>query len=232
MNIRLCLTTMNRPAELVKAVGAALASDIPVRVTVIDNSTEHYAGNVLPYDTRLDIITLPHNAGLGAAINLAFALYDDYLIVGNDDIEVQPHTLRALVEAAEYQPEYSLFFGNCEADPDLSGGFSLFLLRKQAFLEVGGFDPAIWPIYYDDIDILRRLALLGHAPVTVRGAAYSHLKNATINAFDWKRRELHDRQFARNEAYYRAKWGGLKFEETFSQPFNGGRPRVPPLIKE
>jgi len=226
MNVQLVITTMNRPAELVKAVEAALLSDLPLAgITVIDNSPDNYAQGLVG-DTAF-VITLPHAAGLGPCLNLAFALYDDYLICQNDDVVVHTSTLRALVDAADGQPENSLFYGN----HDDESMFSLFLLRKQAFLEVGGFDPSIWPIYYDDIDFLRRFTLLGYSPVTVASAVYGHVKNATINAFDAPRRELHDRQFARNEEYYRLKWGGLKFKETFVTPFNGERPVVSPLIK-
>lgn len=231
MDVRLCITTMNRPAELVKAVEAAFGSDIELAdVVVIDNSTEHYAAQVLQprEDDRLSIITLPHNAGLGPALNLAFALYDDYLICQNDDVAVHPHAIRELVEHAEQFPSYKLLYGN----HDDESMFSLFLLRKQAYLEVGGWDPAIWPIYYDDIDVLYKLRLLGYEPVTIHAATYDHVKNGTIKAFDAARKELHDRQFARNEALYQLKWGGLKFNERFTLPFNGGRAVVPPLIKE
>ncbi len=227
MSVQLVITTLNRPAELTKAVEAAFRSDIELAgITIIDNSSEHYASDLYGDLKAVDVITLPHAAGLGPCLNLAFALYNDHLICQNDDVAVQAHTLRALVEAAESQPGSALFYAN----HDDESMFSLFLLRKQAFLEVGGFDPAIVPLFYEDIDILYRLALLGYAPTTVREATYEHVKNGTIKAFDLQRKELHDRQFARNEAYYRTKWGGLKFEEKFKVPFNGERPVVPSLV--
>jgi GT2 family glycosyltransferase len=226
METRLLITTYNRPDELVRAVDAAWASDQPLaEVVVIDNSPEHYAHTLLL--GKATVITLPHAAGLGPCLNLAFALYDDYLICSNDDLTVRPQALRALVEAAERQPADALFYGSHNGE-DM---WSLFLLRKQAFLETGGFDPAIWPLYYDDIDMLYRLKLLGYTPVTVREAVYDHVHNGTIKVFDAKRKDLHDRQFYRNEAFYKTKWGGLKFEERFTQPFDGKRPTVPPLIK-
>jgi GT2 family glycosyltransferase len=226
MNLRYCITTMNRPVELQQAVDAALQSDIPLDgVVVIDNSSEHYAQQLV--GDRATIITLPHNAGLGPALNLCFALYSDFIVCANDDLMVLPHSVRRLVEEATAHPETALFYGAHDGE----SMFSLFLLRKQAFLEVGGFDPAIWPVYYDDLDLLYRLKLVGYTPVTVQDATYSHVKNGTIKALDPARRALHDRQFARNEAYYRAKWGGLKFEETFTVPFGGQRPSVPPFVE-
>jgi GT2 family glycosyltransferase len=226
MAVTFCIVTYNRPDKLPSAVDAALMSDIGVSVTVIDNSLDHYAQGLV--DDRATVITLPHNAGLGPALNLAYSLYDDYLVVGNDDLAVHPHTVRELVEHAEQFPSYKLLFG----DHDDDGWFSLYLLRKQTFLELGGYDPAIVPVYYDDLDLLYRLRLLGYEPVTVHAATYDHVKNGHLKVLDPVQRELHERQFRRNEEYYKGKWGGHKFEERYTKPFNGGRPVVPPLIKE
>jgi GT2 family glycosyltransferase len=225
--VRLCITTYNRPAELVTCVDAGLRSDIELAgITVVDNSPAHYAQGLV--GDRATVVTLPENIGFGPSINLFYAMYDDYIVYANDDVVVHPHSVRELVEHAERFPSYKLLYGNHDGE----GMWSLFLLRKQAFLEAGPFDPAIWPLYYEDIDMLYRLRLLGYEPVTVHAATYGHIKNGTIKAFDVKRRILHERQFSRNEAYYRDKWGGLKFAETFTLPFNGGRPKVPPLITE
>lgn len=230
MNVHLCITTYNRPAELKQCVEAALRSDTELTsITVLDNSTEHYAAEVLGDDAYLDVsvITVPRNIGWGAALNVFFALYDDYIVCCNDDLAVHSHTIRELVDSAQDFPDDALFYGAHDGE----SMWSLFLLRKQAYLEMGPFDPAIWPFYYDDIDALYRLKLLGYSPVTVYPATYDHVKNGTLKAFDPERKALHERQFSRNEAYYRAKWGGLKFQETYTRPFNGERPQVPPLIK-
>lgn len=230
MDIRFCITTYNRPQELVACVRSALASDIGLTgITVIDNSQAHYAMPMLRDDyPQVTVVTLPASAGFGPSINLLYAMYDDYIVYANDDVVVHPQSVRELVEHAERFPSYKLLYGNHDGE----GMFSFFLLKKQAFLEVGGFDPAIWPLYYEDIDFLYRFRLLGYEPVTVHAATYGHIKNATIKAFDVRRRDLHERQFHRNEAYYGAKWGGLKFEERFTMPFDGLKPFVPPLIRE
>lgn len=227
MEINFCITTFNRPDQLEHAVEAALASDLrPTTVTVIDNSPGHYARPLVGH--LATVIELPRNIGWGQSINLAFALYDDYVICCNDDLAVHRHTVGELVGSAEDLPNAALFYGNHNGE----SMWALFLLRKRAFLEAGPLDPAIWPFYYDDIDILYRLRLLGYAPTTVYPATYDHIHNGVLKALNADQRALHERRFRRNEQYYVAKWGGLKFEETYTTPFNGGRPSVPPFVKE
>jgi GT2 family glycosyltransferase len=212
MSVRLCLTTMNRPELLVRAVDAALKSDIPLDITVIDNSPEHYAEALV--GDRATVLTMPVNIGLPRAVNLFFALYSDYIIISNDDIAVDPHTIRAMVEAAEARPDDALFF-------EVEAHFSFFLLKKWAFLAAGPVDTAFWPLYYDDCCLAYRLKLLGLLPVVVTAATLHHEQSATLKAYDEAGRLQHDENFLRNQAYYVKKWGGLPGHETFTLPFDG-----------
>ncbi len=232
-DINLVITTYNRPRELVQCVGAALQSDVGLSITVVDNSPQHYAEEMLYRGRFADyksirIVTLPRAIGWGPSINLAYALYDDYTICCNDDVAVHPHTIRCITQAADDYRAGALFYGAHDGD----SMWSLFLLRKQAFLEMGPLDPAFYPLHYEDIDAIRRLHLLGYEPTTVYTATYDHVKNGTIKAFSADEKELFDRQFDRNERYFHDKWGGYKFQERHTAPFNGERPRVPTLIKE
>ncbi|MBK7366744.1 MAG: glycosyltransferase [Candidatus Eisenbacteria bacterium] len=223
MKVHYCLPTYNQPHMLRRAVEAALASDIPLAsVTVVDLSREHYAAGLLEGLEGVTVITMPHNIGLGPTWNLFYALYDDYIVIGNDDVIVEPGTLRIMAEAAERSTE-ALFFG-------FKDQFSFFLLKKQAYLEAGPFDPVFWPIYWEDVCMGYRLRLLGYTPVDVKEARFEHEHSQSMKALDPVATELFWNRFKRNQAYYEEKWGGPRGEETFAVPFGGVRVSVPAKI--
>ena len=223
MNVHYCLPTYNQPQLLRRAVEAALRSDIELAgITVIDLSPEHYAGTVLAGLEHVTVLTMPSNIGLGASWNLFFALHDDHIVLGNDDVIVEPGTLRAMVTAAQESPE-ALFFG-------FKDQFSFFLLKKAAYLQAGPFDPAFWPIYWEDVCMEYRLKLLGYRTVVVEAARFEHEHSRSMKALDPAATESFWRRFQRNQAYYEDKWGGARYEETHALPFGGARPRVPPFV--
>jgi GT2 family glycosyltransferase len=55
------------------------------------------------------------------------------------------------------------------------------LLRKQAFLELGGFDPLFAPFYMEDVDLCWRAWRAGLRVVHVPDAVVEHLGQATIH---------------------------------------------------
>lgn len=223
MKLRYCLPTYNQPHMLRRAVEAALQSDVVLDgVTVVDLSPEHYAAEVLNGLEDVTVLTMPTNIGLGACWNLFYALYDDYFVIGNDDVIVEPQTIRELVLAAAQSPE-ALFFGYKDQ-------FSFFLLKKPAYLQAGPFDPAFWPIYWEDVCMSHRLQLLGYTPVTVDAARFEHEHSRSLNALeDPAAKATFWNRFKRNQAYYEDKWGGTRGQETHRLPFNGEPARVPPF---
>jgi GT2 family glycosyltransferase len=223
VSVRYCLPTFNQPRMLRRAVEAALQSDIELAgVTVIDLSPEHYAQEVLDGLDNVTIGTMPENIGLAATWNLLFALYHDYIVIGNDDVIVEPGTLREMVTAAANSPE-ALFFGYKDE-------FSFFLLKKAAFLQAGPFDPAFWPIYWEDVCMGYRLRLLGYTPVVVPTARFEHEHSRSLNSLEGAATERFWNRFKRNQAYYEDKWGGTRSAETYRIPFNGEPARVPPFV--
>ena len=224
MKIRYCLPTYNQPQLLRRSVEAALASSVRLDgVTVVDLSREHYAAKVLEGLGNVTVITMPENIGLGATWNLFYAMYDDWFVIGNDDVIVEPDTFREMIRAAMASKE-ALFFGYKDY-------FSFFLLKKQAYLEAGPFDPAFWPIYWEDVCMGYRLKLLGYTPVVVESARFEHEHSRSMNAIpDGPAKDRFWARFRRNQAYYEAKWGGARDQETFTRPFDGARAVVPPFV--
>lgn len=126
-----------------------------------------------------------------------------YALIVNPDCEVQPGCVASLLAAAERYPEAALLAPRIvepsgrlflqmrsllspphlnharagavpEGDvclPFLSG--ACLLVRRELFLQIGGFDPEIF-LFYEDDDLCRRLRDAGHSLVHVHEAVALH----------------------------------------------------------
>ena len=80
------------------------------------------------------------------------------------------------------------------------------LLRRSAFVDVGGFDPLFAPAYFEDVDLSLRLWSRGLATVCQPASEVTH---AAGRSTDRRRRsEL----LARNRAHFAGRWAGLLAE--------------------
>ncbi|CAH1669891.1 MULTISPECIES: glycosyltransferase family 2 protein [unclassified Chelatococcus] len=126
-----------------------------------------------------------------------------FVLIINPDVILDEGAVAALLDAAERYPDAGLlapvlvepdgrhFFqprsllapylhnpagterlpeGDCCA-PFLSG--AIFLMRRDLFLGLGGFDPRIF-LFYEDDDLCRRVADAGHSLIHVAGATARH----------------------------------------------------------
>jgi N-acetylglucosaminyl-diphospho-decaprenol L-rhamnosyltransferase len=182
---------------------ALAAQDVPV--LVVDNDSqdgsaevaEQHGADVLRMG-RNEGYGRANNAGVRAASS-------EFVLICNPDAVPDPGAVAALRMAAERYPDAGLlapriiepdgrfFFqprsllapylpnpggrlalpeGDCCA-PFLSG--ACFLIRRELFLELGGFDCEIF-LFYEDDDLCRRLADRGHALVHVHEAIVRHAR--------------------------------------------------------
>lgn len=194
---------------------------VPDQIIIIDNSSDG-AGTL--YLTPLthkfsNVFILPqmHNMGVAASWNIAMTTINtDYMIIANDDIEVEPYTIERLVEAAIKTPNEVFFSG----DGSMANAFSLFLLTQRGYKAVGPFDEVFYPAYFEDGDYARRMMLKGYVINKVAGATYSHVGSSTIRRYTQTEMQAHHESFRGNQAYYIRKWGGLPQQEEFTTIFN------------
>ncbi|KIO50543.1 glycosyl transferase [Nitrosospira sp. NpAV] len=131
----------------------------------------------LPYE-HIHVHHAPKNQGFGASVNEAVNRCGaSAVLVLNSDIEVSEDFLPPLYAALAADPQLAVIIpaGNDYARHDLDcylrqpGGYisthrlqgHAFLVRRDIFMEIGGFDPAFGRGYYEDIDLGRRLDLGG-----------------------------------------------------------------------
>lgn len=97
---------------------------------------------------------------------------------------------------------------------------NLCLYKRSAFEKLGYVDVNFWPGgYFSDNDYARRGVNLGVKGCGLPESAYFHFWSRTIH--QGEHTTTHER-FARNEAFYKRKWGGPFAAETFHTPFNMG----------
>jgi GT2 family glycosyltransferase len=80
------------------------------------------------------------------------------------------------------------------------------LMRRDAFLALGGFDPIFDPAYFEDADLAVRLRAIGLFTYYCGATAVRHLESVTSNRI-WTR-EVRDRHIAANHGRLVARWGG------------------------
>jgi GT2 family glycosyltransferase len=122
---------------------------------------------------RLHVVHATENTGFGDAVNHGVArTATPFLLVLNSDVEARDDFLSPLVEAMQKDDRLAAVTpgGNTYRRYDLSRytrrsgcvvthnlSAYAFLLRRRAFVEVGGFDVGFGLGFYEDLDLSRRL---------------------------------------------------------------------------
>ncbi len=221
-------------AQVLPACLSALAGE-GIEAIVVDNASgdasveiaERHGARVLR-NARNEGYGRANNRGARAAAT-------PFILIVNPDLEVQPGAVAALLAAAEAYPDAAAFAPRLvepsgrvflqprsllspdhlnqavrltlpEGDaclPFLSG--ACLLLRREVFLGLGGFDPAIF-LFYEDDDLCRRLREAGHALVHVEGAAARHGRGKS-SAPSPQRRFTARWHLAWSEHHVARKWG-------------------------
>ncbi len=215
--VTLCTPTLNRYDLVHKLIlSAEQGSLVPDRYCVVDNGGELKLELPQPIMDKVHLYRPESNIGVAASWNYFLRTYPDYVIISNDDIEVGPNTIAAMVDAAEAEPE-SLFF--CIDSAGINA-WSFFLERTKSLEIIGPYDENFWPAYFEDNDRYRRYVLAGYEVQKAQNAEFYHFGSATLAAYTAEQREKHHEYFRRNREYYISKWGGEPGNESYRTAFN------------
>lgn len=161
-----------------------------------------------------------------------------YVLIINDDIVLAPHTIDHMVDvmeengelaalsATDYRntesPEAVRTMGEFHVERDLidAPDFACFMVRVEAFMEIGPFDPNFKKAYFEDDDYVRRIVVNEKWDIRrSQRAMFYHYGSRTQNANGKK--EVSNEEFRENRAYYVSKWGGMPGKENYQIPFAG-----------
>lgn len=220
--INYCIPTYRSFEHCKNGILAAMQSSLrPNRYIVIDNSGDGsgalYLQPLIQQYENIIIWPQTYNLGVAASFNTFMSELEDDIIIANDDVFVHTHTIQAIIEAAHNNARDIFFAGSGHS----GNAFSLFLLKKKGFCEIGPFDKRFYPGYYEDNDYAYRMRLKGYSIITVEAATYDHIGSSTIKTYDQQMMQQHHYDFNKNSQYYRSKWGGMPGEERYTEEFNG-----------
>ena len=196
------LVTYNSAA----VIGAALAS-LPAGTPaiVVDNASSDGSADIAE-EAGAKILRLGANAGYGVANNAGIeAASTPYVLLLNPDARLRPGCLEILLNAAEERPDAALLVptilkadgsafakwstpicapvfrpqpaGDGLRDIAFASG-AVVLARRDRFLAIGGFDPAIF-LYFEDDDLSRRVLDGGWRILHVPAAMADHTGNTS-----------------------------------------------------
>jgi len=219
--------------ELTKrAVASVLAQDIPTILRVVDNAsndeTVEFLDTQLP---RVTVQTFRPQLGVSAAWN--YALMDvfrtwDHCLVINNDVELLPETFRVLLEdggpfvtAVSVDNKQQLEWDGISRrrnHPD----FSCFLIRREVWQKVGGFDESM-VLYASDADYHLRMHQAGIEAYTI-GVPFFHYASGTLKNATFVERRRIEIQADKDRDTFESKWGCRVGSDNYYRLFGNEAP--------
>jgi glycosyltransferase involved in cell wall biosynthesis len=181
------------------------ASDDVEIIVVDDASTDGTAGIAESMGAR--VFRTDRNSGPSRARNLgARQARGEYLLFVDSDVVVRPDAVSRVREFLDGKPSVAAVFGSYDAEPHAHGWLTQYrnllhhyvhqqgrreastfwsgcgAIRRDVFLEVGGFDDVAFPRSIEDIELGYRLREAGHAIELDRDLQGKHLKRWTLRS--------------------------------------------------
>ncbi len=206
MSFGIGIPTINRVDLLKPSMDKYMLDFKNTDIHIIDNGQQ----GIISLTDSITIHREDKNLGVAASWNklckIIFEKHDWALLI-NDDVYLGYG--EDVVNDAIYKSEVGIV--------QSAHNFSVLLISKKLFEEIGEFDEGFYPAYYEDSDYLYRLKLKGLRqeidytldPVDVK-----------VSQTYEKDPELVNKAMADNRQRYIDKWGGSPMLETFKSPFN------------
>lgn len=209
----ICIPTLNNFDGLNKMIeGIEQGSMTPERYLIVDNSN----GNYIASNPKVEVHTFGRNLGVAASWNWMIDHTSDLRLICNDDLVFHTDTLEIAYNFIVNDKESYMWCSQLLAE----NAFSFFGISKKCIQDIGYFDDAFYPAYYEDCDYARRLLLKGKEITKIPGLLCDHAHSMTKKNFNYEQLQSHHDTFAKNQAYFISKWGGMPTQETYTTPFN------------
>lgn len=188
-------------------------------IVIIDNGSTDSSLEPVQTHPGIHIVRNDTNEGFARAANLgALAAGGEYVAFINSDAHLDRHWLRRMVDGlrktkadcvtsrieswdgkeTQYEGGVVSFLGHCWETPAkrkrkphwlLFPHGAAMLMRRETFLDLGGFDPEYFA-YFEDVDFGWRMNLLGHRVALVPEAVAYHKGQGTAGKISYAQRLL------------------------------------------
>ncbi len=202
--------------ELTKAaVASVMAQDIPVQLRIVNNDSSDGTEAWLAQIPGIQVDTF--HPGLSGAASWNFALTDvfrkfDHVLVLNNDVVLRSDFYGELLadggpfvtgvsvdNAAAIEEDWRYSRRN---HPD----FSAFVMRREVWEKVGGFDEQFSPAYFEDNDYHIRMSKAGIWAYTIGIHFYHHASGTLKYSSESDARRIHEGAKLNREKFFK-KWG-------------------------
>lgn len=153
-----------------------------------------------------------------------------HAVVANDDLKFRPGSLRGIYDtivetgAALVSPNQQRHPARTDTYEHMGvragADFFCFIIDIDQTVESAGwFDEQIYPAYFEDNDMHRRMRLAGLTTLIDTDRTVFH-EGSMTQKFDKKNPNVNGATFEAIRSYYDLKWGGTPDAETYATPFN------------
>lgn len=198
---------INKVNTLLDSVNAS--SLLPTHIYLVDNLSKISQSDLIKTKATLSIYHPYKPYSVSINWNRFLHLYEDYIIISNDDIILRNDTIEVIIKDCEENKEE--LFITCP-----NSRWSFFVQRKKSISIVGEYDSNFKNAYFEDVDYEYRLKLAGYKTFYSKAKILEHRDSPSLNG-TWRNKP----NVIRNEKLYELKWGSKYVgHEKYQEPFN------------